>query len=92
MAPERQVFTDLKTLGWNKLDDRFGIGAGSLFKFLDDALLVPDHHTWTEYVGDRVKRSKDSVWAIMIEEWCKQCLDNQVAQDFIAKVLESIDR
>lgn len=92
LAPERQVFTDLKAKGWNNLDNRFGIGAGSLFKYLDDAILIPDHHKWTEHVGDHVKRSKDSVWSIMIEEWCKQCLNEQISQDFIAKVLAHIDR
>ena len=90
IAPERQVFTDLKNLGWNKLDDRFGVGAGSLYKILDDACLLPDHHKWTEYVGDQIKRNKDYVWAIMIEEWCKQCLDESTATDFVSKVLDKL--
>lgn len=91
IAPERQVFMDLKSLNWNKLDDRFDIGAGSLFKILDDACLLPDHHKWTEYVGNHIKRSKNYVWAIMIEEWCKQCLDDSTAEAFIEKVLEKLD-
>ncbi len=37
LAPEKMVFTELKSIKWNKLDERFGIGAGSLFKYLEDA-------------------------------------------------------
>ena len=85
-APERMVFEDLKESNWNKLDERFGIGAGSLFQYLEDAVLIPDHHEWTTYVGDKVKKSKDSVWSIMVEEWCKQCLEATVAEQFIDSI------
>lgn len=91
VAPERRVFQDLKNLNWNKLDDRFGIGAGTLFKYLDDAMLITDHHKWTTYVGDNIKRSKDYVWDIMIEEWNKQCLSDEMASDFIQKVIEALE-
>lgn len=85
-APEKMVFEDLRNLNWNKLDERFGIGAGSLFKYLEDAILLPDHHEWTTYVGDKIKKSKDTVWSIMVEEWCKQCLDVTDAEQFIESV------
>lgn len=85
-APERQVLIDLKSTGWNHLEERFGIGAGTLFKYLDDALLLPDHHLWTAYIGDRVKKSKDTVWSILIDEWCKQCLSVETASAFIESV------
>ena len=49
-APEKMVFEDLKNLEWNNLTERFGMGAGALYKILDDAMLEPDHHFWTEYV------------------------------------------
>ena len=85
-APERLVFEDLKVQNWNKLDERFGIGAGVLFQYLDSSMLDPDHHNWTTYVGDRVKKSKDTVWSIMVEEWCKQCLDNLTSEQFIEAI------
>lgn len=85
-APEKQVILDLKGRNWNNLDERFGIGAGSLFKCLDDATLLPDHHTWTEYIGDHIKKSKDTVWSILIEEWCKQCADSETISHFLEKV------
>ena len=91
LAPEKMVFEDLKAIGWNKLDERFGVGAGLLFKYLDDAMLNPDHHEWTIYVGDKVKKGKDTVWSIMIEEWCKQCLVPEIATDFINKLIVHID-
>ena len=85
-APERQIILDVKEKDWNNLDERFGIGAGSLFKYLDDAILLPDHHCWTEYIGNRVKKSKDAVWSIMIEEWCKQCAESENISHFLEKV------
>jgi hypothetical protein len=90
LAPEKQVITDLKSIGWNRLDERFGIGAGTLFKHLDDAILLPDHHEWTTYIGDHVKKSKDTVWSILIEEWHKQCLNEEVATKFIEDVYTAI--
>lgn len=89
-APEKQVFEDLKAINWNRLDDRFGIGAGSLFQYFNDAMLLPDHHDWTTYVGDRVKKSKSEVWGVLVEEWCKQCLDDAIAKDFINKVNDAL--
>lgn len=92
-APEKQILLDLKHLQsqWNHLDERFGIGAGSLYKYLDDAVLLPDHHQWTTYIGDKVKKSKDEVWAILIEEWCKQCLNLQDAEEFVSQVKKNLN-
>ncbi len=90
-APERQVLSDLKEKGWSKLDDRFGIGAGTLFKYLDDAILLPDHHEWIAYIGDKIKKSKDAVWTILIEEWCKQCLSEDNTHRFIEEVMSHLN-
>lgn len=89
-APEKMVFEDLKELNWNRLDERFGIGAALLFQYLDDAILLPDHHEWTIYVGNKVKMSKNTVWSIMVEEWCKQCLDDSTKEQFINSVSNSL--
>ncbi len=89
-APEIQVFKDLKEKSWNHLDNRFGIGAGALFKYLDDAMLLKDHHEWTTYVGNNVKMSKDIVWQILIDEWVKQCLGVEVANRFVQKITNTL--
>lgn len=83
LPPEKLVFQDLKSNDWNNLDARFGIGAGLLFKYLDDAMLLPDHHEWTTYVGDKIKKSKDTVWSILIDEWCRQCLSEDDKIQFV---------
>ena len=88
LAPEQQVFRDLKERGWENLDARFGIGAGTLYKFFDDAMLIPDHHDWTTYVGNKIKKSKDVVWSILIDEWCKNCL----SEDQVAELVDKIDQ
>ena len=57
-APEKAVFNGLKAKEWNNLENRFGIGAGTLYKVLNDAILLQDHHQWTTYVGDQIKKVK----------------------------------
>jgi predicted ATPase len=75
VAPERLVYSELKAKGWPNLPQRFGIGAGSLFTALDDAMLEPDHHRWNAKVGDQILKSSVSVWEVLANEWCKSCLD-----------------
>lgn len=92
LPPEKIVFEGLRNIGWNNLDNRFGIGAGNLYKYIDDAMLLPDHHDWTTYIGDRVKKSKDTVWNIFAEEWCKQCLSEEDKKGITNKIKEELDR
>lgn len=89
-APERQVLSDLKNQGWCTLDARFGIGAGSLFKVLDDAMLNPDHHTWTTYIGDKIRKSKDAVWEILLDEWHKNCLEETTITPLIETIQQAL--
>lgn len=90
-APERQVIKDLKAENWNNLENRFGIGSGTLYQILDDALLVPDHHEWTTYIGDRIKQSKSYVWSVLVEEWCKQCLNEGECRIIYDAILEKLN-
>ena len=73
-APERVVFEGLRAKGWPNLTSRFGIGAGDLFSYLEDAMLIPDHHDWSTAVGDRIQKSRTSVWEILVAEWARECL------------------
>ncbi|WP_437953398.1 AAA family ATPase [Sorangium sp. So ce296] len=73
-APEKVVFGGLKEKSWSRLHERFGIGAGDLHTYLDDALLNPDFHRWPALVGDRVVKSSVSVWETVATEWCRVCL------------------
>jgi hypothetical protein len=75
LAPERVVYADLKAQGWPNLEQRFGIGAGELFTYLEDAMLEPDHHDWNARVGDKILKSATSVWEVLANEWSKRCLD-----------------
>lgn len=90
-APEKQIITDLKNRNWDNLDNRFGMGAGSLFQILDDAMLLPDHHKWTTYIGDYIKKSKSYVWSIMVEEWCKQCLSEDECDNIYNSIVEKLE-
>lgn len=73
-APERVVFLGLREHNWGRLHERFGIGAGDLHTYLEDAVLNPDFHRWPSLVGDRILKSATSVWETMATEWCRECL------------------
>jgi len=73
-APERVVFLGLRAKNWGRLHERFGIGAGDLHTYLEDALLNADFHRWPALVGDRILKSATSVWETMATEWCRECL------------------
>lgn len=91
MAPEKQIITDLKAINWGHLDDRFGVGAGSLFRILDDAMLIPDHHNWTTYIGDQLRKSSSSVWSTLVEEWCLHCLTEEYQTSFFETIANALD-
>jgi hypothetical protein len=77
-APERLIYQGLKDIGWKNLSQRFGVGAGTLFTALDDAMLEPNHHRWNAKVGDQILKSSVSVWEVLATEWCKSCLDPEI--------------
>ncbi|WP_018234455.1 ATP-dependent nuclease [Thioalkalivibrio thiocyanodenitrificans] len=89
--PERVVFEELKDAGWPNLSERFGVGAGSLLQYLEDAMLTPNHHAWATSVGDRVVKSAGSVWETMCAEWCRECLDEQTRDDLVGRIIAVIE-
>lgn len=90
LPPEKVVFTELQARNWENLDSRFGIGAGTLFKILDDAMLVDDHHKWTTYVGDKIRKSRDTVWEILVEEWSRICCSQEAKTPIINAIKEKL--
>jgi predicted ATPase len=85
-SPEVSVFSDMQARQWNNLDERFGIGAGTLYAVFEDAVTHLDHHKITEFIGNRVRKSKDYVWNVFAEEWCKQCLDEAAADELTERI------
>jgi predicted ATPase len=57
-APEQVVFLALRAVNWGRLHERFGVGAGSLHAYLEDAMLSPSFHSWPERVGDKILTHK----------------------------------
>ena len=86
-APEIVVFEELKEQNWGDLPERFGIGAGTLFEYLEGAMLDPEHHKWPILVGDRVRKSARSVWELLCSEWCKKCLTSE----YLTSITDVID-
>lgn len=89
-SPEHVVFNDLKTKNWVNLPERFGIGAGTLFGILEDAMLNPLHHEWTKIIGNKVRMSAKSVWEILCNEWAKTCLEDTYKESILNSLREKL--
>jgi predicted ATPase len=89
-APERVIFNDLKARNWPNLPERFGIGAGELFRYFEDAMLNVDHHAWTTEIGNHVKMSSNGVWQILCREWCNSCLSIDEKNRVIGKINDAL--
>lgn len=87
-APERVVFHGLRDRNWGSLHERFGIGAGDLHTYLEDALLNADFHRWPSLVGDRILKSATSVWETMATEWCRECL-TEAERDVVVGAIQA---
>jgi predicted ATPase len=77
LAPERHVYADLRNINWGTLPERLGVGAGTLFTILEDAMREPDHHKWNAIVGDKIRKGSHSVWESLVDTWCKSCLTDE---------------
>lgn len=88
-APERKIYLDLKNKNWADIPERFGVGAGTMLSYLEDTILLPDHHKWNAFLGDKLRKSSQSVFDILCNSWCKHCLD-PVERDRIYNEVNSI--
>ena len=89
-SPEALVFFDMQAKQWHNLDNRFGIGAGTLFSIFEDAITCPDLHDISVAIGNKVLKSKENVWTVFVEEWCKQCLTDTDANKLLDKIKEML--
>ncbi|MDR3708889.1 MAG: hypothetical protein P4L33_11350 [Capsulimonadaceae bacterium] len=71
LAPERQVFADLKAHNSPQLSERFGIEAGDLHPCLETAITELDHHEWRAKVAERIGSNANHLWCAMAKEWAK---------------------
>lgn len=90
IAPEIMVFNELRNNSWPNLDARFGVGAGTLFTILEEAMLEPDHHKWTNIVGDQIRMGGKNVWQILSKEWVLECMENESGDSFKENILAKL--
>ncbi|HSN65798.1 MAG TPA: AAA family ATPase [Fusibacter sp.] len=90
-APEEDVFRALREKQWLNLSNRFGIGAGSLYGYLEDAMRESNHHRWTTIVGDRVMKIAASVWEILAHEWAREILSDEDHRKIVTIIKDSIE-
>lgn len=90
--PEVVVYGEMRERNWPNLPERFGIGAGDLFNYLEEAMREPDWHTWNSLVGDQVRRSGWSVWETLANEWAKTCLSIEERNRIVEAICHELDQ
>ncbi|MGD1824076.1 ATP-binding protein [Chromobacterium violaceum] len=85
-SPERVVFNDLKNIGWTNIASIINRSHSDLADFCEDAITQPDHHTWVNYVADRLIVGGDELWRAMSRVWVDNCLTQGDAQSVIDQI------
>jgi hypothetical protein len=80
--PEDVVFRSLHAHGWPNVEERFGIRFSEISAILDEAMRLDDIHDWPLFVGDKIRRSKDVVWDLLVTLWIQNCLTREQIDDF----------
>jgi predicted ATPase len=91
LAPEVQVFNDLKSAGWPEVDARFGIGFAEIADILEDAMRLPDHHDWTISVGNRIRRSRSFIWHVLAALWVQHCVEPEQRRGFTEQIRVALE-
>lgn len=90
MPPEKQLFNDLKNANWPDLAQRFGVGFGDLGDILEEAMLVPDHHKWCSFVGDRIRRTRSYVLDTLTSVWVARCVAPEMRVQFVQEIKDRL--
>ncbi|WP_181428637.1 ATP-dependent nuclease [Modestobacter versicolor] len=91
-APEKEMFTALDDNHWAAIAERLGVRLGQLLDAKDDAMQLPDHHTWirrtAEGLGDRLRSSQ--VQDAIIDVWVRDVLDDVDRDNFAADISSAL--
>jgi hypothetical protein len=55
-------------------------------------MLDCDHHRWHEIVGNRLVKSKISVWETLANEWVKSCVTSSETQVLVDSIREELSK
>ncbi len=87
LAPERQVFSDIRDGFAGTLAQRLGISEGSVIAAFDRAMSLGDHHDWIEHAARELSQSNRYLWETMCQLWVRTCISNSDANAFVQEIV-----
>ncbi len=90
-APERVVFEDLETIGWQGVAPLINRSHADFVSAANNALTLPDHHEWIKSLADRMVIGKEEVWRAMSRVWLNECAEPEVAEDIVESLADFLD-
>lgn len=73
-APERVIFSALKTQNWASVWARIGRDSSLVADACTTAMTLPDHHDWVKAAANELKCGGQVLWQAMCAEWAKDCI------------------
>jgi hypothetical protein len=77
-APERVVFSVLKSRRWGSLWTRISRDISVVQDACEKAMLLGDHHDWLQFAANQLMCGSDSLWQAMCAEWAAQAKPDEV--------------
>ncbi|HME83254.1 MAG TPA: hypothetical protein VKG91_01565, partial [Roseiarcus sp.] len=79
-APERTVFQSLKTLAWRDTWTRVKRSISDVSAACEGAMLLGDHHDWTEYAAKQLAIAPTVLWHALCGEWAEKSVSEKEAR------------
>jgi len=91
-SPEEELFGSFQDENWTALAERLGVQAGPLMDAADDAMLLPDHHTWVKRIAERLGSTirPSRVWESAVDVWVRDVVSDDERSRFADEVLASL--
>lgn len=90
-APERVVFSDLKSLRWEGVAGRISRAPGEIIDALDFAMTKSDHHDWVEDAANRLVVGKNELWRALCSVWVARCAKEPELQTVVQLIEDRIE-
>lgn len=91
-APEVAVFRSLNEAQWQIVAERLGVRPGDLLDAAEDALRLPNHHSWAQGIARNLSISMRAsrVWEAAVDVWIRDVLTGTERTGFVDALLKDL--
>ncbi len=89
-APERVVFSQLKTNDWFEVYRRLGRPHPAVVDSCSQAMLLQNEHEWVDNAAIKLTLGGDILWQALCAEWAEKCASKEDAKKIVQAVEDCI--